>query len=464
LIYLTVITLNAIFLGQGPVILSAALSALIWNFLFIPPKFTFFIGKVEDLMMFIMYFITALITGNLTSRIRQKELALRSREKYISQLYEISNKINSSIDIDEIIRYSVLFMDRFLNAKTMFFLTDERNSLNLNPHKESSFVLTEKDLDIVRWCFEHKKNAGRFTDTLPLSDVHFLPLTGISGIYGVAGLVISDKKILKLEDENFINNIVRIIAGTIERSLLIKKMQEIKINEESDRLYKIIINSISHELRTPLTSLTNAAAGLCDEKMFKDRNIRNILFDDIAESSDRMNRIIGNLLDMVRLETGKLKLKLEWNDINDIVNEALNKIKRKLINTVFVKENPDNLPLLFADFSLIELVLTNLILNAVQHNVDGIKVILSIKNRENRIYFSVIDNGIGIPQNELDRIFDKFYRIPGSKTGGTGLGLSICRSIIELHNGKIYAGNNSGKGAAFTFYIPYSIPEIREAE
>ena len=314
---------------KGPVIVAATLSALLWDYLFIPPLYTLYIGKIEDMLMLIMYFIFAIITGNLTSKLHLKEMALRIREKRISDLYEISNAISSSTEINEIVRSSTILIEKFLNAKTVFYLTNDNGNLLEKPHSESNFLINEKEFSVLLWSFDNKKSSGKFTDTLPLSEGYYIPLLGISGIYGVIGFNFFELKALKLEQENFIKAIVRLIAIAIERFSLISKMQKIKISAESERLYKIILNSISHELRTPITTISFSAFGLMDDIIFKNEEFRKILCSDIVQATERLNRTVGNLLDMARIESGNLKLNIQWYNIEDLVSVVYHKIEKK---------------------------------------------------------------------------------------------------------------------------------------
>lgn len=462
MIYLATVSILGIFLSRWPIVLAALLSALIWDFIFIPPIFTFYIGKTKDSFMLIMYFFVAIITGNLTSKLHLKEISLRKREKRITELYEISNIISNSTDIDEVIEKSIKLIEKTFNSKVNIILTNGKDTLDNISHRLSSFKLNNKSFYTALWSFNNEKNAGRFTNILDKSDIMFIPLIASNNVVGVLSVKFTENYSLDIEQEDLLQNFSKQIAMAIESDLLKELNKKAMIQAESEKLYKIILNSISHELKTPLTSISNAANGLKDKKMFTKSDIRNILLDDIIESSDRMNRIVGNLLDMIRLESGKLKLNMEWNDVNDIISTVLKKMNNDLKNYKFKKEIDKKLPLLYADFVLIEQVLTNIILNAIQHNKEGIQIILKIFKKGNYIYFVVRDNGIGIPKTEQEKVFDKFYRISRSKTGGTGLGLSICRSIIELHNGKIYAENNKYDGVSFIFYLPVNEMKIKE--
>lgn len=462
MIYLATVSILAIFLSRWPVILASFLSALIWDFIFIPPLYTFYIGKTKDSFMLIMYFFIAIITGNLTSKLHLKEISLRKREKRITELYEISNIISNSTNIDEVIEKSIKLIEKTFNSKVNIILTNGKDILVNIAHRISSFKLNNKSFYTALWSFNNEKNAGCFTNIMNKSDIMFIPLIASNNVVGVLSVKFTENYSLDIEQEDLLQNFSKQIAMAIESDFLKELNKKTFIQVESEKLYKIILNSISHELKTPLTSISNAANGLIDKKMYANSGIRNILLDDIIESTDRMNRIVGNLLDMVRLESGKLKLNMEWNDANDIVSVVLKKINNELRNVDFKKEIEEDLPLLYADFTLIEQVLTNIILNAVQHNKEGVKIILKIFKKGNYIYFAVKDNGVGIPENELEKVFEKFYRISKSKTGGTGLGLSICRSIIDLHNGKIYADNNKDGGISFIFYLPVNELKIKE--
>ena len=371
-----------------------------------PPRFTFYIGKVEDLLMFIMYFIIAIVTGNLTSRLHLKEMALRIREKRISDLYEISNAISNTTEINEIVKSSVELIENFLNAKTIFYLTDDNNYLLDKPHKESNFQINEKEYSVLLWSFDNKKSSGKFTDTLPLSEGYYIPLLGISGIYGVIGFNFSDLKALKLEQENFIKAIVRLIAIAIERFFLISKMQKIKISAESERLYKIILNSISHELRTPITTISFSASGLMDDNLFKNEEFRKILCSDIIQATERLNRTVGNLLDMARIESGNLKLNIQWHNIEDLVSVVHHKIEKNFKDHELIKNISENLPMIQIDFVLMEQVLTNLLLNAVIHTPQNSKILLKIFEKNDNIIFIVEDNGKGFNDEDIPHIFE----------------------------------------------------------
>ena len=454
IIFLFTVSILSFFLSTGPSLFSASLSAILWNFVFIPPRWTFFIHRLEDLLMFVMYFIVAIITSNLTSRLHSKEAVLRKRENFISGLYEISKNLSNASSIPGIVDSVVKLTDDFFSLESTVFLTDESGSLKKSAENNSPFKLNKKGHEALLLSFNNRSVSGKFTGLMDDVSFYFSPLLSQNNVLGVFAIKLNDKTILTLEQRDFIENFSQQAANALEKALLTEAKQKALMADESEKLYKIILNSITHELRTPLTSLTVAVSGLLDENMFSNFEIKNILLTDIREAAERMNRIIGNLLDMIRLESGRLKLNLHWCDVNEVIGFVLNRLRDKLKNYLFTKEINDENIFIYADFSLIEQVVYNLVLNSMEHNRDNTEIGLKVYKELDNVIISVKDNGTGIPAENIKRIFDKFYRGKKTNTGGLGLGLSICKTIIELHKGHIYAVNNENSGVTFNVLIP----------
>jgi two-component system sensor histidine kinase KdpD len=294
----------------GPVLFAAILSVFIWNYLFIPPKFTFAIAQGEDLFLCLTYFIAAIVTGVLTSQIRRNQ---------------------------EIARQA----------------------------------------DILR---------------------------------------------------------------------------------ESEKLHQTLLNSISHELRTPLTAIMGAATALSDERAPTTKEFKQSLSFELGHATDRLNRVIENLLDMSRLSSGVLRLKKQWQDINDLVGVTLQRLGRNLNRHSIKIEIAPDVPLVEIDFQLFEHVLSNIILNATQYSPVNSTITIAVRVKNSNVLISIGDEGPGIPHAHLFQVFEKFYRIPGTPTGGTGLGLSIAKSIVELHQGELRAENRPEGGAQFIIKLPMGIP------
>ena len=234
--------------------------------------------------------------------------------------------------------------------------------------------------------------------------------------------------------------------------------QNARLVAESERLGRTLLNSISHELRTPIAAITSAVSGLSDVGGDADLTLRRAFTDEIREASQRLNRLVGNLLDMTRLESGHLKPRLEWCDVADLVNVARGQLGRELADHPVTIGLPPGLPLVQMDFVLMEQVLVNLLLNAAQHTPAGTRVQIAAATEGRELVLSVADSGPGVPPSALPHLFDKFYRAPGAPAGGSGLGLSIVKGFVEAHGGRVSAQNRPSGGAEFILRLPLGEP------
>lgn len=453
-IFLTAVAVVSSYYKKGPVLFFASISAALWNFLFIEPQFTIYIDHLEDLFMFLMYFITAFIIGNLTTKLRLKEIFLRKREKNLEELYMMGTILNESNNLDEILDKSTALLRNIFNAKISVLLIHDNDNLSLLPRVGNDFTFPENEREAILYCFENKKPTGKNTSVMSGSKYHYIPLHNHSIQAGVLAIDYNDKSGLSIEQENLLFALVSQITSALERDEFIKTQQKIKLAEESERLYQILLNSVSHELRTPITTISTSANGLIDEKLAQNEDVRKIFATDIIESSDRLNRIVDNLLGSLRIKSEKIILNLEWYDISELASHVQGKLHNLLKNHNFIVTIDNSIPMLKFDFTLMEQLLTNLIYNAILYTPQGSEIQLNIKAGQNMIYISVIDNGPGIPDDEKDKVFQKFYRAKSIKKGGLGLGLSICKEIAEIHKGSISVKSGSAGGAHFTVTLP----------
>lgn len=454
LIYLLFILLLGLFVGRTVIFITAGLSALFWNFLFIPPLFTFRIAKLEDLMMFFVYFIAAVIVGGLTSKLHSKEWALRVREKTISDMYEFSKVLGSAVDIDDIVLTTVKYIEAYFNAKTAIVLTDESGGLAAEQHDKSSFPMHEGGRGIAEWVFKNRKAAGRYTDTLPQASATYIPLNSPGRVMGVLCIHQDNDSGFSFDQDNFFNNIVYQVSIRLERELLSIESRNSLLLAESERIYKILLNSISHELRTPLTTITGAATSLLDEIVISKPEIRDALISEIYRASGRLNRLVDNLLDMSRLESGMMKLNLQKHDLADLISVVIRTLEEELAGYKVFIDIHDNIPIINIDFVLLEQALINLVYNAINHTPPGTCITVSAGLSGDNVFIIVKDNGPGLIYEEIPYLFDKFKRGSSSFSGGAGLGLSICRGIVEAHGGTVEADNNIDGGAKFTITLP----------
>jgi two-component system, OmpR family, sensor histidine kinase KdpD len=454
LIYLFSVVLLSLFIGRGPVFLSAALSALLWNFLFIPPRFTLRIGRLEDGLMFGMYFIIALILGGLTSRLRMKEWALRTREKRMTALFEFSKILGDAPRLEDVIISSTRYLEQTFDAHAAILLSDGAGGLSGDTGSYGSLIISPKEHAIAEWAFRNRAPAGLFTRTLPNAEAHYAPLIAPGTVVGVVGLAPRSGAGFTPEQDDLLKNVTSQLSTRIERENLSRANQRAMLATESERLYKILLNSISHELRTPLTTITGASSGLLDPAIDTRPETRRELALEINRASERLNRLVENLLDMSRLESGMLKLNVQLHDMGDLASVVTRRLENELAGRPVHVSMPEDLPLVPVDFSLMEQVLTNLVHNATYHTPSGSSIDITAAAGDGTVEIAVRDCGPGLDPAEIPFIFDKFRRGSRVAPGGTGLGLSICRGIVEAHGGSIRAGNRPGGGAEFIVTLP----------
>lgn len=454
LILLFIVSLLPLVFGPGPVMLSAIISPVLWNYFFVPPRFTFFISRTEDILMFFMFLIIATVTGILTSKIRQREKSLLQREERAVALYNLADDLSKSKNLDEVIKESINNLKKVFNSEVIFLLFDSTtNKLVSINHKE--LTISEKEFSVAQWVYLNKRKAGHYTDSLPFAEYIYYPIIGPRENYGVVGLKMTDNFLIR-EKETLLDNFIRQIGAAIERECLNKKANKALLLEESEKLYKTLFDSISHELKTPIATIMGASSFLLHSDSYK-KNAQNQLFKEINDATIRLNRLVENLLDMARLESGMLKPNFRQCDINDLFNCVLNSLEKEpSTHNIFIKIQ-DNFPFTSFDFTLMEQALKNILQNAIVYTEANSNIELSAFYDNEFVYLTISDNGKGIPEQNLEFIFDKFYRIDKKISGGTGLGLSIAKGIVEIHKGTISVSNKISGGLKFELKIPRNL-------
>ena len=456
---LFLVSILALFYGTGPILLSATLSALIWNYFFIPPQFTLHIGKPEDVLMFITFFIIALLNGILTSRVRRQEKKIRIREERTHALYQLTRDLSLVTGIGEVSKMAVKYIQKYFNLECVIILTNDLNQLDNQVYNETDKKLSENEMSIASWVYKHSSKAGKFTDTLPSTNYTFYPLSGTNNNMGV--IAVEHPNIFTQGEEQFWEAFLSQISGKYEREYLRNAARKAYILNESDKLYKTLFNSISHELRIPVATIMGYSDLLLSQP-YPEVSKQN-LYAEINTASIRLNRLIENLLNMSRLESGRIKPHPDWCDINDLANKVTDNLKQELSHFRFTVVIPANLPLVEIDFGLMEQVLHNLVLNATQYAPHGTNIRLKFFYDHGSLTIQVMDRGKGFPVSELPSVFDKFYRGSDASAGGTGLGLSIVKGFVEAQGGTVTAENRQNGGAIFTIKIPVKISEIETA-
>jgi two-component system sensor histidine kinase KdpD len=452
---LFVVSTLAFFYGTGPILLSATLSAMIWDFFFIPPPYTFHVDKPEDMLMLIMFFIIALLSGVLTSRIRRQQMKIRIREERTNALYQLTRELSTATGIEEVITIAKNDIKKYFNLNSLILLKSDSNELEFTKNKNENFTLSKNDMSVASWTFQHSSKAGKYTDTLPSSNYTFYPLKGNQMNLGV--IAIQQQIVFTQGEEQFWEAFISQISGKFEREYLRNMAKQAFLLNESDKLYKTLFNSISHELRIPVATIMGASDSLITTE--HSAEIRKELSNEIFKASKRLNRLIENLLNMSRLESGRITPRLDWCDIHDLINKVSESLQDELKPFNLHVVIPEDMPFVKIDFGLMEQVLYNLIYNSTQYASGSTNIRVKAFYDNGIMTLQVMDRGPGFPAKEISLIFNKFYRVEGSKAGGTGLGLSIAKGFTEAHKGTISVENRQNGGAKFTIRIPTEIPE-----
>ena len=448
-LFLVAILFLSTFLTRGPLIFCAFLSAFIWNFFFIPPKFTLAIQTKEDILMVVSYFIAALVGGILTSKIKRQEEILERREKLTRTLYEFTKELSSQSDEKRIIQFLRATLEDNFGTNVKVLVSDQGEKTLIN-----DLLLNEKDYSVAIWSYHHNKKAGWSTATLSAADCISMPLSGESEVLGTVLFYPEDKKkLFNIEQEILIDSLMKQASLALERVIFGRQAQKLKLAEESKKLHETLLNSVSHEMRTPLTALIGSASALTNKVVVENAETRELLTGEIISSAKRLNRVVENLLDLSRLEREGFALKREWFSFEEFFHDLKNQGKEELgaKNIQIIGNQAD---LLEADFTLLLHAFTNLVSNAIRYAGKDAEIKIALEEEDQKeftIYFT--DNGPGIQNKYKDEIFEKFFRLPNSAAGGLGLGLAIVKNIIELHKGHIELSDKF-KGACYKITLP----------
>lgn len=456
IIYLASISFLGFFVERIPLVLAAAVSALLWNFLFIPPVFTFIINKVEDIFGFFFYFILALTASWMTSRVRRNTRMLGVRERRLRLQGELAEKLEGSNGVAETTAAGVSYLRRAFGVEAVVFLKSENDATLSNAPVNPDLALDEKELAAAKYCFAQGIATGRFTGTFPFVDIHFVPMAAPGGTIGVIGIKPDAGTRWIHDQESYLLTLASTISLAVQREILYARNREHLRTQESERLSRVLLNSVSHELKTPLTVIKGSASELLEGKSAQDKAAREELARQILSGAERLQGLVEDLLSMSRLESGALKLHIVPSDPEDILSLALKQAERDLGEKSVKLDVPDSLPLLPCDLVLVIQVLANLLRNSGQYSGPGTIIGVKIESTDRAMTFLVEDQGQGVGAEELPHLFDKFFRGKSVKREGTGLGLSICKGIVEAHGGSISARNRPGGGLTVQFSLPLS--------
>lgn len=455
MLYLLVVVIAAVYLGRGPAVLASILGVAAFDFLFVTPYFTFAVSDTQYIISFIGLFLVGMVISYLTARANEQAEATRQREAETAELYDLSRDLASAGDLGSILTVFQKHLEQTFD-RTIAILLSENNRLTARAASQS-LELGDEELAVADWVFRHGEPAGRHTNTLPAAQLRYLPLKtprGVVGVLGVGKPDMSDRD-LTLTQRRLMEAFANQGAQAIERVQLEEQNQQISLMQSAEKLQNALLNSISHDLRTPLVAITGALSALEEDKGSLDESVRSTLIENARSEADRLNRLVGNLLNMTRIESGAIKLHLEFEDVEDLIGTALEQLGSRTASHVIHVDVPASFPLVEMDFALLVQVLVNVLDNAIKYSPGSSEIRVSARVQDDFVRLSILDSGVGIPPEDLNRIFDKFYRVQRPENvSGTGLGLSISKGIVEAHGGRIRALNREGNGTVIEIELP----------
>lgn len=458
MIYLVGVVVVSARYGRGPSAFAAVFSVLVFDFFFVPPRFSFAVSDTQYLITFMVMLGVALLIGTLTVRIQEQADAARQRERRTEDLYRMTQQLVTTRGLTGLCEASVRQLADVFHANVVLLSPADDGAVTVRASLDGTNTLHVTELAVAQWVLEHEQVAGAGTDTLPASAATYLPLVASRGCVGVVGLSAKNSgELLSPRQRPLLDAFLNQIALAIERDQLSEEARRSQVQAEAEALRSSLLSSVSHDLRTPLAIISGATVGLLDASA-ENTATRVELANAIRHESERLNRLVGNLLDITRLESGGLVLNKQWQPVEEIVGVALNHLDVQLAGRQVTIRIPSDLPMVLVDGILIEQVLVNLIENCLKYSHEGLPIEIEAQATSDAVELSMADHGPGLKAGEESQIFDKFYRgTAASSKRGVGLGLAICRAIIQAHGGTITAKNRpagSGTGAVFKFSLP----------
>ncbi|MFT3787244.1 MAG: sensor histidine kinase KdpD [Tepidisphaeraceae bacterium] len=444
--------------SRGAAVTASVLAVAAFDLAFVPPYYVFAVHDRQYLLTFAVMLFTALLISTLTHRIRVGAERARERERRTAALLGLSRDLAAARSADEIAMATQRHVGEATDARILLLLADAHQKLAVSQFSPE-VPIDARELGAAQWAFEHGQPAGRGTDTLPTATGTYLPLRGPRGVNGVLGVLNDPVENVgtTLERRQMIEALAAQAALALERANLVDEARAAWERVEAEFLRNTLLSGVSHELRTPLAGITGAATALAEAGGPLSNEARTAMLATLVEEAGRMERLINNLLDMTRMESGGLTLHKEWTPIEEVIGAALHQLDRRLRGRQVTTRVEPDLPLVCLDAAAVEQVVANLLDNAVEYTPAGSQIQLTVRGDKSRVTVEVADHGPGLPPGTEKLVFEKFFRArpgDGSPNRGVGLGLAICRGLVEAHGGTILAANRDGGGAQFTFTLP----------
>lgn len=443
LVFVFAVLYQSLVTGRGPIYLTSFLCAVSWNFFFIPPRFTFHVHEREDLLQLILFFAMAIVLGSLTNKARAREVAYKEREERASFLLEVSKIFSEKNDLKSVLVALNSLLEKQIGFSSAFYLQNASGSDVFELREEGRSDLSQKEIGVANWTLANLRRAGRSTETIPEADGIYFPLYSGQDIFGSIGFYSNASKATAIDfnQKSLLEAVAKQLAQFLEKKHYFALRARTKALEESTKLQKALFSSISHEFKTPLTSMLGSAQAIAESPIVKTHSELASISKDVLTSGARLSHVVDELLDMSRLESGKLEPKSEWVSMEDVVGLVLGRLEERLAGRKVKIEGVESLPLIRADFVLLSDVLRNLVVNSIQYSSPESTIEIQGIQSPNEIHLEIVDEGVGVSQQFTSRLFERFAREYPTVPGGLGLGLSICHGLMSAMGGEIKVGN-----------------------
>lgn len=451
LLYLLAVAVLSAVLSRGPALLAAGAAVAAADFVFVPEYWSFRIAYPDYALTLVVMLAVSLIISGLTARSRFQARVARLRERQAAAMYELGQKLSLAPDRETLLATAVAHLEEVFEARASVLLPGEDGELRL----AAGPPLPEdvREAMVARWVYRHRHPAGAGTATLPAVKALYVPLGPPQQPVGVLRVELPPRSMSASEMLPLLQGLARQMGLALEREELSRQARAAQVEVEAERLRNLLLSSVSHDLKTPLTVIAGSASTLLENPRL-DEATRTELAHTIYEEARRLDRLVHNLLEMSRLQSGRVELNRDWHDLEEVLGSALHQLEARLQGRALTLELDPDLPLVHLDALLIERVFINLLDNALKYSPEDRPITLRACRSNGEVVVEVADQGPGLPPGAEAKVFDKFYQAAPGSHRGVGLGLSICRSIVEIHGGRMEAANRPEGGAVFRFSLP----------
>lgn len=457
--YLIAVVFVAMRSSRRVAVLATVVSVAAFDFFCLPPYLTFAISDYEYVVTLAVMLTIGLVISSLTVRTRMQAAHAVQREARTQALYRLTRELTGDHRDFEAARIATEITREVFGVRVIVFLPEAPGKISFRRRTTDDLPIPRSEEGVAQWCFDHHERAGKGTNTLPGATALYLPLRASRATLGVMAILAEREDVAQSPEQMHLLEIFASqIALAMERSHAATRAREAQVRIETEQMRSSLLSAVSHDLRTPLATITGAASSLLSHRSQLDDATQTELLESIAQEGQRLGRLVNNLLDMTRLESGAVEVKRDWHSLEEIVGAALRRLEVPPGPRPVIVDLAPDLPLIAVDDVLLEQVFLNLLENAHKYTPEGSEIQVAARLQGKEVVIEVSDRGRGLVAGDETRIFEKFYRGNVEQARGAGLGLAICRAIVAAHGGSIEAENREGGGAVFRIHVPTGGP------